>query len=50
MTVIMKDTTEKTSKYDNCTLQRAKSWDYFHVYRQQLLNVLPKNELVKSFS
>jgi hypothetical protein len=50
MTVIMKDTTQKTLKYDNCTLQRAKSWDYFHVYRQQLLNVLPKNEFVKSFS
>ena len=50
MSVIMKDTEKKTPKYNNCTLQRAKSWDYFHVYRQQLLNVLPKNEFVKSFS
>lgn len=50
MTVVMKDTSQKTPKYNNCTLQRAKSWDYFHVYRQQLLNVLPKNEFVKSFS
>lgn len=50
MTVIMKDTSEKTQKYNKCTLQRAKSWDYFNVYRQQLLNVLPKNEFVKSFS
>jgi len=50
MSIIMKDTTEKTPKYKKCTLQRAKSWDYFHVYRQQLLNVLPTNEFVKSFS
>ena len=50
MTVIMKDTVEKTTKYDKSTLQRAKSWDYFHVYRQQLLNVLPKIDFIKSFS